>query len=237
MRYFWSAFSLLLILSCSDPKPAELVVTHTWDPKTQALEFFWKNDSAMPIRSMARLQQYLKRKKQRLVFAMNGGMYEENGDPVGLFIHNQKTIAPLNTATGKGNFYLEPSGVFYTTKNKSAVICSTNEFKFDSSVLNATQSGPMLVHKGKIHPAFRRDSQNKTIRNGVGILDNGTIIFAITTGPISFYDFAAYFKGLGCQNALFLDGTVSRMYDPEHDMEPQDGDFGVILGITEKSNR
>lgn len=237
MRYFWPCFSFILLLSCSDPKPAELVITHTLDPKTETLQFFWKNDSNDHIRSIARLRQFLKRKKQSLLFATNGGMYQDNGDPVGLFIQNKKVLAPLNTATGIGNFYLEPSGVFYTTGNKTAAICSTKDFRFDSSIANATQSGPMLVHDGKIHPAFHRDSKNKTIRNGVGILADGKIVFAITTEPMNFYDFAAYLKSIGCRNALFLDGTVSKMYFPAKDLEPEDGDFGVILGITKNSSR
>lgn len=49
---------------------------------------------------------------------------------------------------------------------------------------------------------------------------------------VNFYDFANYFKKLGCKNALYLDGFVSRTYLPEQNFKQMDGDFGVIIGVT-----
>ncbi|WP_264554492.1 phosphodiester glycosidase family protein [Flavobacterium sp. N1861] len=51
---------------------------------------------------------------------------------------------------------------------------------------------------------------------------------------INFYDFATYFKKLGCKNALYLDGFVSRTYYPEEKWIQTDGNFGVLIGITNK---
>lgn len=98
----------------------------------------------------------------------------------------------------------------------------------------ATQSGPMLVIDGKIHPAFKEGSTNLNVRNGVGILPDGTIIFALSKTEINFYDFAKYFQDLGCKNALYLDGFVSRMYLPEKKWIQTDGSFGVMIGVTKK---
>ncbi|MCE3260121.1 MAG: hypothetical protein K0S12_1762, partial [Bacteroidetes bacterium] len=110
--------------------------------------------------------------------------------------------------------------------------CETGDFKTSSAVDYATQSGPMLVINGKLHPDFREGSKNLNIRNGVGILPDGKILFAISKVPVNFFDFAMYFKKKGCKNALYLDGFVSRAYLPEKDWQQTDGDFGVIIAVT-----
>jgi uncharacterized protein YigE (DUF2233 family) len=53
---------------------------------------------------------------------------------------------------------------------------------------------------------------------------------------INFYDFAAYFQHMGCKNALYLDGLVSRTYLPDQKWVQTDGNFGVIIGVTIKGN-
>ncbi len=90
----------------------------------------------------------------------------------------------------------------------------------------------MLLIDGELHSKFRKGSKNLHIRNGVGILPDGKIICAMSKEKINFYDFATFFKQQGCQNALYLDGFVSRMYLPEKEWEQMDGDFGVIIGVS-----
>jgi uncharacterized protein YigE (DUF2233 family) len=163
---------------------------------------------------------------------MNGGMYQQDNSPLGLFIQENKTLKPLNTSSGNGNFHLKPNGVFYITMNKQAVVCKTSDFMDNGKIRFATQSGPMLVIDGEIHSAFKQGSTNLNIRNGVGILPDGKVIFAVSKEEINFYDFACYFKSLGCKNALYLDGFVSRTYLPEKNWMQTDGNFGVIIGVT-----
>jgi uncharacterized protein YigE (DUF2233 family) len=91
----------------------------------------------------------------------------------------------------------------------------------------------MLVINGQIHPAFKQGSPNKNIRNGVGVLPDGTILFVLSKQAVNFYDLANYFKKLGCNNALYLDGFVSRAYLPDKNWLQLDGEFGVIFGLTE----
>jgi len=81
----------------------------------------------------------------------------------------------------------------------------------------ATQSGPMLVIDGRIHPAFIPDSDSHKIRNGVGVSGDGRIIwFALSRRPVNFHTFARLFRDcLKTPNALFLDGTISQMWSPE----------------------
>jgi uncharacterized protein YigE (DUF2233 family) len=216
-------------------KSPEVAYSYSVNPKSLTVSMYWKDDNGKIIQTFEKLKNYTQSKKQTLLFAMNGGMYQKDYSPVGLYIENYKKLHELNTQTGKGNFYLSPNGVFYLTKDRSAHICTSSNFKYDSSIQFATQSGPMLVANGEIHKAFDPNSKNLNIRNGVGILPNGNILFAISKKEINFYDFAQFFLQKGCSNALYLDGYVSRMYLPEEKIEQMDGHFGVLIGVTAKN--
>ena len=67
-----------------------------------------------------------------------------------------------------------------------------------------------------------------------GLLPDGKVIFALSKSPINFYDFAKYFQNLGCKNALYLDGAVSRTYLPSKNWVQTDGNFGVMIGSNRK---
>jgi len=208
------------------------IISYTADPAQQDLYLYWKDDSGHILGSIGRLNEYLAGKNKKLVFAMNGGMYKTDYSPLGLFIQAQKTVRGVNTYSGDGNFYLKPNGVLYITTNHQAGICTTGDFVNNGRVAYATQSGPMLVIDGAIHPAFKEGSANTNIRNGVGLLPGNKLVFAMSKEPINFYDFAAYFKSIGCRNALYLDGFVSRTYLPEKNWIQTDGDFGVLIGVS-----
>jgi len=229
MRYL--GIILLLGILSGTHTPDKNFVSYTVDPKKQDLQLYWKDDSGHIFGSIQHLKEYLEHKHKKLAFAMNGGMYGTDNSPVGLFIQRQRTIVPLDTADGSGNFYLKPNGVFYITKNKTAAVCPTADFKNDGQTAFATQSGPMLLINGVFHDAFRNGSTNLNIRNGVGILPDNRVVFAMSTVPVNFYDLASYFKSMGCQNALYLDGFVSRAYIPGKNCLQTDGNFGVIIGI------
>ncbi len=209
-------------------------ITYIVDAKKQEIKLYWKDDKQTNFKSIQNLKTWLEGKHEKLLFAMNGGMYKQDNSPQGLFIENQKTITPLDTSSGNGNFYLKPNGVFYITTNNIPVICSTTSFEDNGKIKYGTQSGPMLIINGQIHSAFKEGSTNLNIRNGVGILPDNKIIFAMSETKINFYDFANYFKSLGCKNALYLDGLVSRTYLPEKHCTQTDGNFGVIIGVTKR---
>ena len=72
------------------------------------------------------------------------------------------------------------------------------------------------------------------MRNGVGARDGHIVVFAISKEPVSFHQFADLFRnGLGCLNALFLDGTVSALYAPDIGRSDQKQQVGPIVGVTE----
>lgn len=211
----------------------EKFIDYRIDLKKQNLKFYWKNNRNEPFRSLKNLKDWLDSSGQKLVFATNGGMYKTDNSPLGLFIQDSKVVTRLNTASGNGNFHLKPNGVFYITTDNKAVICKTENFKNDSKIKYATQSGPLLVIEGQIHRAFKQGSTNLNIRNGVGLLPNGELLFVMSKTEVNFYDFADYFIKAGCKNALYLDGFVSRTYLPAKNWIQTDGDFGVIIGETE----
>jgi uncharacterized protein YigE (DUF2233 family) len=203
------------------------------NPKVENVSLYWKNDDGVILKSINNLKNKVERDKKRLKFAMNGGMFEINNSPKGLYIENFKILNKIDTLSGKGNFYLNPNGVFYLTKKNDAELIETKAFKYNSNIKYATQSGPMLLVNEEINPIFQVHSKNVNIRNGVGILKNGDIVFIMSKKEVNFYNFASIFKELGCTKALYLDGFVSRAYYPEKKWIQKDGDFGVMIGVTE----
>jgi uncharacterized protein YigE (DUF2233 family) len=213
----------------SDDRFVSLIV----DAQKQDIKLYWKDENGERFKSILNLKNWLGKNNKNLLFAMNAGMYKQDFSPQGLFIEDQKIITALDTTSSNGNFYLKPNGVFYITVENLPFICSTNNFTNKEEIKYATQSGPMLVNDGKIHSAFKKGSKKLNIRNGVGIMEDNKIIFAMSKKEINLYDFAEYFKNLGCKNALYLDGLVSRTYLPDQNWVQTDGNFGVIIGITE----
>lgn len=229
------AAGLIAFTTIKQPFDDQIVV-YTVDPKTQDIQLYWKNDKGENLKSIQNLKAYVESKNMTLVFAMNGGMFKKDLSPQGLFIQNKKTLTPLDTANGNGNFYLKPNGVFYITTDNTPFVCKSVDFKNKGNIKYATQSGPMLVIDGQIHSAFKQGSTNLNIRNGVGILPGNKVVFAISKKEINFYDFAKFFQDLGCKNALYLDGFVSRIYLPEKNQVQTDGNFGVIIGVAMKKS-
>ena len=207
-------------------------VSYIVNPTKQNVEFFWKNEHNKNHKNAENLILWLKTKNKKLIFLTNGGMYKKDYSPVGLFIENGIKKTQMDTTSANGNFYLKPNGIFYLTTEKKPIICETRKFVDNGKIKFATQSGPMLLINGKIHPSFKKESINLNIRNGVGILPNNQVIFTMSKNDINFYEFAEYFKQLGCKNALYLDGFVSRTYLPEKKWEQTDGNFGVIIAVT-----
>ena len=131
---------------------------------------------------------------------------------------NSEERSALNTRPGKGNFFLTPNGVFDVSDSGGANVSSTSVWQdglFSQPPKQATQSGPMLVIDGELHPAFERDSPSRLIRNGIGVVgDSSMVVMAISTTRVNFYEFAALMRDLGCDNALYLDGNVSSVFAP-----------------------
>ncbi|PXY42447.1 hypothetical protein DMB65_03400 [Flavobacterium cheongpyeongense] len=222
---------VIFISATQVTKQDKRFVSYIVDTKKQDLKLYWKDNNSQNFKSLENLKVWLEKKNKTLVFAMNAGMYKKDYSPQGLYIENKKSLSVIDTSNGNGNFYLKPNGIFYITNKNIPNICITEKFK-NYNIKYATQSGPMLLINGEIHSGFKENSTNLNIRNGVGILETGKVVFAMSKEEINFYDFANYFKTLGCKNALYLDGFVSRTYLPSQDWIQIDGNFGVIIGVT-----
>lgn len=235
-RYFFIPILLFAVATTlafvyQHPADDNRFISYTVDVKKQDIKLYWKDDKQQHFRSIQNLESWLETNKKTLLFAMNGGMYTTDNSPLGLFIENKKTVTRLNKKNGSGNFYLKPNGVFYITTDNMVGVCETNKFVDNGKIKYATQSGPMLVIDGKIHSAFKEGSANLNIRNGVGLLPGNKVVFVMSKEEVNFYDFAAYFKNLGCAYALYLDGFVSQTYLPEKNWVQTGGNFGVIIGV------
>jgi len=157
--------------------------------------------------------------------ATNAGIFTPELSPGGLLVSDGVTLRELNLADGSGNFHLKPNGVFEVRDDGTAAVVDST-FYDSTGVTFATQSGPALVLAGAIHPEFVEGSTNLAYRSGVGVSpDGGTVYLALSWTLTNFYDFATLFTDeLGCDDALYLDGNVSRLW------VSSDGDPGPFSG-------
>lgn len=192
------------------------------------------NGSDGPYRSFAAVNESLAAEGAELAFAMNAGMYHPNLVPVGLYIENGRQKTRLVTADGPGNFGLLPNGVFCV--GEGFTVMESRSFKADPPACrHATQSGPMLVIGGDLHPRFLAGSDSLNYRNGVGVSADGqTAYFVISNDLVNFHSFARFFRDhLGAKDALFLDGSISRLYAPALDRDDLGFAMGPIIGVVE----
>ena len=152
---------------------------------------------------------------RQVAFAMNAGMFDEGGKAIGLLIEAGREKHAINRRKGSGNFHLLPNGVFLVRKSGRAEVVSSAEYQPAKDIAFATQSGPMLVIDGKLHPKFDADGQSRYVRNGVGIAPDGTATFVISDDLVSFGKFARFLRDrVKAQDALYFDGSVSSLWDP-----------------------
>lgn len=214
---------------CRDTQYQGVSYTQCEIPAQSDLRLFLRDPNDVHLGSFQRIGDLLSQSGQQLAFAMNAGMYHSDRSPVGLHIENGNVISPIVTAAGPGNFGMRPNGVFCITATGSFEIHESQSFaKANFECKYATQSGPMLVFNGELHPRFLADSTSRYIRNGVGVSADGRrSIFVISKSRVTFYEFASFFRDeLKLPQALYFDGNISRLYAPELGRN----DFGFAMG-------
>ena len=201
------------------------------------VRLYWKRSDGTPYAYLSSLPRTLEHETGKLLFATNAGMFDLDLKPVGLYVEQGRELVPANARAGYGNFHMKPNGIFYIAAGR-AVVAETQAFpKQHPQADLATQSGPMLVINGRLHPRFDRGSTSLKARNGVGVRADGKIIFAISQGEVSFDAFARLFRdGLNCPNALFLDGgSASSLYAPSLNSPGNLLSLGPMLAVYERT--
>lgn len=238
--------SQALLKSKSDKQANNVKNTSNHDATNLSLRLFWRqgndntNQDAQPLFTFTALKQSLNN-HEKLLFASNAGMYNHNFAPIGYTVIDGKQVLSLNRNQGEGNFHLLPNGVFWWD-NEGFYIDTTEQMhnKLTAGIQPkfATQSGPMLVIDGKIHPKFKANSSSKKIRTGIGIAEDGKIKLVHSRVPVNFYEFALLFQTkLNCKNALFLDGGIaSALYAPALKIDDK-RNMGVMIGLVKSESQ
>jgi uncharacterized protein YigE (DUF2233 family) len=204
----------------------------TVDLRKAQLGLFWRDEHGSRLARLHAVRDLLLHRKLRPVAITNAGIFAPR-TPSGLHIEEGRHLHALNLAATDGNFGMKPNGVFFLD-GTGAAIRESSEFarRGEAGVGLATQSGPLLVRSGGIHPKFSRTSSNALPRSGVGVVSKDRIVLAVTRGPIRFYDFALFFRDrLGCQDALYLDGVISSLWAPALHLDEDAGDFMGMLAV------
>ena len=200
----------------------------TVSPGEEELRLFLYDDDGLPFGQFSAIDRDLRADGKRLGFAMNAGMYHDDRAPVGHYVEDGREVMRVIPNAGPGNFGLLPNGVLCLRTGRADVFETLRFVAEAPECTYATQSGPMLVIDGALHPRFLVDSTSRYIRNGVGTTADGQrAVFAISNNAVTFHEFGTLFRDhLDLPNALFLDGNISRLYAPDLDRS----DFGFSLG-------
>jgi uncharacterized protein YigE (DUF2233 family) len=195
---------------------------------------FYADAGGTRFENFEALRSSLASQGRKLAFAMNAGMFHPDFRPVGLLVIGGKSLGEINRSEGSGNFFIQPNGVFIVD-GKGARVLATDEYRGLKPRL-ATQSGPMLVHHGQIpaSSAFRPESGSRHIRNGVCAPSSHAALFVISDTPVTFFEFARFFhETLRCDEALYLDGTISSLYSPALQRADHSAPLGPMIGVAE----
>ncbi|WP_037501077.1 phosphodiester glycosidase family protein [Sphingomonas jaspsi] len=190
-------------------------------------------DGRVSIASGKRRLTELEVDPSTVLFAMNGGMFDESGGAIGLLVIDGKQRQPINRRRGFGNFHLLPNGVFLIRRDRSVGIVPSDRYKDDGNIAYATQSGPLLLIDGALHPKIDPDGASHYIRNAVGIAPDGTPRFVISDDAVSFGRLARFMRDrLHMENALYLDGSVSSLWEPAGNRLDNFTDLGPMIVVT-----
>lgn len=233
LRHVWAQAALFVGVTAFVRAPSQTIAHRIVDPTTERISLHWKAGDGKIHGNLGALRASLEKTGEQLLFGMNGGMYTSTQTPVGLYVEDGRLLQRIDRRTDpQDNFHMQPNGVFGLYTDGRAFVKTTKQLEHIRGVSYATQSGPMLLVNGTVNGHFTPGSTNLHIRNGVGLLPDGRVVFAISRVPMNFHDFATWFAQQGCRDALYLDGFVSKVYFPEQGLMDLDGELGVLVAVT-----
>jgi uncharacterized protein YigE (DUF2233 family) len=202
-------------------------------PARDEIALVWADQQGAGLRSFEALEASGFVDAKRVRFAMNAGMFDASGAPIGLFVANGRETKALNQQAGPGNFHMQPNGVFFVDAARGPHVVATADYAGAApQPVLATQSGPMLVIAGKLNAQFGPDGPSRYVRNGVGVRD-GVAYFVISEAAVSFGKSARFFReALKCENALYLDGAVSSLWVPSAGRRDAGAPLGPIVVVS-----
>jgi uncharacterized protein YigE (DUF2233 family) len=211
-------------------------VVCTFDARRQDMRLYSRAADGGYLRSFEALQGELGHETRNVRFAMNAGMFNDAGAPIGLYVAEGAEQKSIALADGPGNFHMKPNGVFWQGDDGALHIETSETYAREQRAPRwATQSGPMLLINGALHPRIAQDGASRLVRNGVGLRDAHTAYFVISSGMVSFGRFARFFRDeLECRDALFLDGTVSSLWAPSIGRSDDSHDLGPMVVVLDR---
>ena len=244
----WTAAGLLSLVVCLAVSPVGAAtcrdLTHDGksytvcevDAGTEDIRLFLNRTDGRPYGQFSAVAAALSPALQ-LTFAMNAGMYHDDRAPVGHYVENGQEVMRVVPNAGPGNFGLLPNGIFCIRDSRADVFETKDFLQRSPACRYATQSGPMLVIDGALHPRFLPDSRSRFVRNGVGTSDDGRrVVFAISRRSVTFHEFGRLFRDeLEVPNALYFDGNISRLYAPGIGRNDPGFSMGPIVGVVERA--
>lgn len=208
----------------------------TYDASRHELRLASRRQGGGYLRTFDALALDLDGDAERVRFAMNAGMYNDAGAPIGLYVEDGEERHPLRLTDGPGNFHMKPNGVFWQDASGAVHVTVSDAYaETPREARWATQSGPMLLIDGALHLEFQNDGPSRYVRNGVGVRDGRRAYFVISSGAVSFGRFARFFRDeLHCRDALFFDGSVSSLWAPSLDRRDSAHELGPMIVVLDR---
>jgi uncharacterized protein YigE (DUF2233 family) len=221
--------------ACESVTFEDVSLTHcVADPKLHRIGMANVGADKQPFGSLAKFAASVD--PATVAFAINGGMYGDDLKALGYYVEKGERLKELDRGQGSGNFYMKPNGVFFGSGGSWRVMGSNTFFNTVGDRPEfGTQSGPLLLDNGKMHPEVQDNGPSKAIRNAVGVSGDGKAHFVISDTPVSFGQLARYFRDvLKVPNALYLDGAISSLWDPAGGRQ-DGGRVGPIIVVTKRA--
>lgn len=142
------------------------------------------------------------------LLAVNGGFFLEDFSPLGLLVSQGRELNPLRRVDW---------GVFYVA-DREARIVHRRDWRRPAGLEFAVEAGPRLVVEGRVLTL----KPQRARRTALGITEAGDVLIVATEGRILTAEFAELLArpesagGLGCRDALNLDGGSSTQLWFEH---------------------